>query len=118
MALETLKGVREIGGFKVEPHEGEEGINWVTEDSPIYIDHEQNTITFKIQDGPIKENGVNGCQVDTIIKTAWLIIKGLDDKFPCDENKIVMTDLDHALCVLKVRKMDREKRGVEGESKA
>ena len=35
---------------------------------------------IKIQNGPIKENGVNGCQVDTIIEATKAIIEGLNKK--------------------------------------
>ena len=78
MALETLKGVEKIGGFEVA-HDpiGSTG-NY---DPHIGIFHEANAIVFKIQDGPIKEHGVNGCQVDTLIHAAKKILEGLNEKF-------------------------------------
>lgn len=96
MALETLKQ-QEYG-----PH--------------ITIDHDNNTITFEIQNGPIKEMGENGCQVDALIWVARDIIHGLNQKFPCRENSIVITKLEEALLWLGKRKVDREKRGVEGKN--
>lgn len=110
MALETLKGVKEIGGLKVAESPSEEGF--------IGIFHDENTIAFKIQNGPIKEDGVNGCQVDTIIEAAKLILEGLNKQFPCRENSLAITKLDEALHWLNARKKDREKRGVEGKSEA
>ena len=111
MALETLKGVEEIGGFKV-------GRNCdINAGTPIVIS-EPNHIEFQIQDGPIKESGVNGCQVDTLISAAFIMISALDKKFPCGENKGALESLTMALAWLNSRTEDREDRGVEGTSNA
>ena len=118
MALETLKGVKEIGGFEVESMIAEKGA-WEKSFGEKYIyTASDNSIHFKIQDGPIKEHGVNGCQVDTIIEGAKAIVEGLNKKFPCRENAMIITKLDEALMWSNKRKNDREKRGVEGTSKA
>ena len=114
MALETLKDVKEIGGFSVG---GTVGAELREGFDPVLIDHEKNQITFQIQKGPIKENGVNGCQVDTLIKAAWLIIRGLHKQYPCDENVVAMDYLYIAELALKARKGERESRGVEGENR-
>lgn len=127
MALETLAGVKEIGGFKVLCERplvaGSTAIDWKLFDEqrkamPIFVDHDVSMISFRVQNGPVKEVGVNGCQVDTIIEAAKLIVEGLNKKFPCRENSMVITKLDEALQWSLARKMNREKRGVEGESKA
>jgi len=126
MALVTLKGVEEIGGFKVlqeRPLLPSGEVDWdkfdeLRKTSPIYVDHDVNMISFRIQDGPIKEYGVNGCQVDTVIEAAKIIIEGLNNKFPCRENAMVITKLDEALLWSMKRKLDRESRGVEGKSLA
>ncbi|RKX26660.1 MAG: hypothetical protein DRP46_10610 [Candidatus Zixiibacteriota bacterium] len=73
-------------------------------------------MTFQIQRGPIKENGINGCQVDTMIATAKKIIEGFNKKIPCRENSITITKLDEALLWLRNRKAERESRGVEGRN--
>ena len=125
MALKTLKGVKEIGGFKVmresdrEKYKDSDGnIDWGALDKardkyPIHISDNMNAISFRVQNGPIKENGVNGCQVDTIVEAAKKIIEGLNEKFPCRENSMVITKLDEALMWSKKRTEDRTKRGVE-----
>jgi hypothetical protein len=110
MALETLKGVLKIDGFAVN-HSGRK-----KKDKFVTIDHEKNEITFRIQNGPIKENGVNGCQVDTIVETAQAIVTGLNVQFPCKENKKIIHHLASALHWSKKRKADREKRNVEGKN--
>lgn len=107
MALETLKDVTEIDGFKI-------GSDVTDDETPIKINYISNVICFRIQNGPIKENGVNGCQIDTIIQTAAMILQGLDMKFPCEENRHAVTHLMSAIGALHRRKMDRETRGVEG----
>ena len=126
MALETLKDTKEIGGFKVGDLDEltrmtEDDLplaelnEWVF-DHQIMIDHFENEITFRIQNGPIKEAGINGCQVDTIIETAKKILEGLNAKFPSEYNKTAINNLDLAIKALQQRTKDREKRGVEGTS--
>lgn len=114
MALETLKDVEEIGGFAVSH------INFLATGKDfknhIWVNHGTNTIGFKIQKGPIKEEGVNGCQVDTMIEAAKLIIQGLNEKFPCHENEMVLVSLHSALDWLSDRTGNRMGRGVEGTS--
>ena len=84
-----------------------------------YITWDQNTFRLeaKIQCGPIKEKGVNGCQIDDVIVFAREFIENHNHKFPCRENSLVITKLEEAEMWLKRRKEDREKRGVEGYSK-
>jgi hypothetical protein len=73
-----------------------------------------STVKFTVQSGPIKEFGVNGCQIDDVIEWAKQTIEGFNKAFPCRENSLVITKLDEALLWLAKRKMDREKRNVEG----
>lgn len=135
MALETLKGVEEIGGFKVvvmdelrekfpEKFNASGAMDWqwfekdIRPNHFIYVRHDKNSLSFTLQNGPVKENGINGCQVDTLIEAAKVIIEGLNKQFPCRENAMVITKLDEALMWSEKRKKDREKRNVEGTSKA
>ena len=115
MALETLKDVEEIGGFEVR-HLGEGQVMSEDENPFIVVNHETNQLGLKIQSDPISVVGVNGCQVDTLIEAAKLIVEGLNNKFPCRENACAITKLDETLMWLNKRKQDREKRGVEGKS--
>ena len=119
MALETLKGIEEIGGFEI----GRPSMDHDTDKRHevlskfIIINEHSNCINFRIQNGPIKEVGVNGCQVDTLIEAAKLIVEGLNKQFPCRENSSVITKLEEALLWSMKRKLDREKRQVEGLDK-
>lgn len=133
MALETLVGVKEIGGFKVVimddlrkefpekfNESGAMDYKWFEKDirpnNFIYVRQDVNSLAFTIQKGPVKEFGVNGVQIDTIISAAKHILEGLNEQFPCDENAIAIDKLDAALYFLGQRKKNRELRGVEGTS--
>ena len=135
MALETLKDVKKLGQFDVvvmdELREkypekfnesGAMDYKWFEADirphNFVYVRHDVNSISFTIQNGPVKENGVNGCQVDTVVEAAKKIIEGLNAKFPCRENSMAITKLDECLMWLDKRTKDRVARQVEGESKA
>lgn len=127
MAIETLSGVLKINNARVMTNEdrpkNEDGsVKWGAFDEmrkayPICVDHNQNMISFKIQYGPIKENGVNGCQVEDMIATCKHIVEGLNEKFPCMENNRVIAGLEDAVKWSKLRTENRIERGVEGENK-
>lgn len=113
MALETLADLQKIN--RVEVHR----VKWTQPpDHFIEICDEANAITFKLQNGPIKAVGKNGCQVDDIITVARDIIRGLNRNFPCRENAFAALNLEEALLWLEARKYDRENRGVEGTNQA
>lgn len=135
MALETLKGVEKIDGFGVvvmdELREkfpdkfnesGGMDYKWFEKEirpfNFIYVRNDVNSIAFTIQKGPIKEAGVNGCQIDTIISAARRILMGLNAQFPCPENDRAIDMLGGAIQALQDRKKAREDRGVEGLNKA
>lgn len=127
MALETLKDVKFIRGFAVitdndRPKNSMGDTDWgafdkLRESKPICVDHDAHMISFKIQQGPIKEKGVNGCQLDCLIAVALEMITKLNDKFPCIENANAREHLQSALFWLDERKAQRERRGVEGFNK-
>lgn len=86
-----------------------------------YVDFQEGSqgggkVSFKIQDGPIKEVGVNGCQIDDVILWAKNRIEYFNSKFPCRENSLIITKLDEALLWSLKRKLDREARQVEGKN--
>ncbi len=81
------------------------------------IHGEQSSVEFTIQSGPIKEYGTNGCQIDEVIHWAKTKIEGFNEQFPCRENAMMITKLDEALLWSMKRRLDREKRNVEGTNK-
>lgn len=80
--------------------------------------HGPKRVMFTMQDGPIKEVGENGIQIDGVIEWARETIEGFNARFPCRENSLALTKLDEALMWLAARKANREKRGVEGTTVA
>lgn len=111
MALHTMKGVKNINGEEVRSR----GDNVICpEDCNIWID--ENWLGFKIQNGPIKEVGKNGCQVEDVVAVAKHIIEQLNAQFPCRENAMMITKLDEAILWSKKRTADREARNVEGKN--
>lgn len=82
----------------------------------IYIREDKNSLAFTLQKGPIKEVGVNGCQVTEIIAAARDILIAMNAKFPCRENACSITKLDEAIQWQDARTKDRMLRGVEGTS--
>ena len=80
----------------------------------VYVRHGKNSISFTLQDGPIKEVGVNGCQVDTILMAAKAIIEGFNSEYPCKENESAIKNIGQAIDDLSAREKDRVSRGVEG----
>lgn len=133
MALQTLKNIDIINGSKVlvmdnlreerpEMFDQSGSMDYkefekLRADFPIQIRLDKNSISFTIQNGPIKEFGVNGCQVTALIEAALLIIETLNHAFPCRENALTITKLQEALMWQEARTKDREKRKVEGYNK-
>jgi len=87
-------------------------------DNPIpfepYIRVIPEGVVFVGQRGPIKDVGVNGCQIDDVVTFALGTLQTLNKKFPCRENSLAITKLEEALHWLDARKQDREERKVEG----
>jgi hypothetical protein len=80
----------------------------------LQINPKTSTIVFRFQNGPIKEYGINGVQIDNLGKVWLAILKEFNKKFPCRENAITITKIEEALLWQMQRKINREKRGVEG----
>lgn len=133
MALETLKGIKKLGGFPVvvmdelrtlHPEKFNESgamdYKWFeAEIRPhhfIYVRHDVNSISFTLQNGPVKEKGVNGVQVDQLLQAAAVILEGLNKQVPSRETALALTNTQQAIHWLAHRTKDREERGVEGTS--
>ena len=135
MALETLNNVVAIGDFNLiimdelrvkYPEKfnetGAMDYPWFEKEirpkNFVYVRQDVNSLSFTLQKGPVGGHGVNGCQIDTVIEAAKLILEGLNKQFPSRETAMAITKLDESLMWLEKRTKDRQKRGVEGSSKA
>jgi len=75
-------------------------------------------IKIQIQNGPIKENGINGCQVDDVIIWCKEKLHNFNKVIASPYNDEAICHLNKALKALQARTADREDRGVEGTYKA
>lgn len=67
------------------------------------------------QEGPIKENGVNGvANEDLLIMVLTRLESFQNSEFRCKENAMAITKIEEALLWFRKRTMGREQRGVEG----
>lgn len=83
----------------------------------LYNDDNVLIADLKFQDGPVKEFGVNGWQVEDIVDHCCYFIRSLNKgKFYCEYNDDAIFHLEKALHFLNERKMDRESKGIEGTS--
>ncbi len=74
--------------------------------------------TVNFQNGPIKENGVNGCHQEDLIAIVLDRLQSFQDgDYACRENEKAIEKLEEALMWLRKRTQDRIDRGVEGTSK-
>lgn len=87
---------------------------YIDEEGWPQVHGEISRVTFQTQSGPIKEFGENGGQIDDIIEWVKEKLEGFNKVFPCRENAMIITKLDEALLWSVKRKLDREKRNVEG----
>jgi len=81
-----------------------------------YVKVENNKVTFTLQDGPIKEFGVNGCQIDAMLAYARMVLESYNRAIPCRENALAITSIEVAEMWLDRRTRNRMVRGVEGTS--
>lgn len=114
MALKTLKGVESIARISPDEYAAE-----LKKGKFICVNHGVNSISFTVQDGPVKEGGVNGCQVDAILETVGRMVEGLNKPpLNCMENEKVIYHIKEAMRWLDARRRNREKAGTEGTSKS
>ena len=83
-------------------------------ENPVEADRTEFA-TVNFQNGPIKENGVNGCHNEDLILIVLDRLRGAQTSdFSCRENAIAITKLEEALLWLNYRTNARVQRGVEG----
>lgn len=84
----------------------------------IEVNTADHSVKFTIQDGPIKEVGLNGVQAVDMLKYVKELFASLNDAYPCRENALTITKLEEAIHWQDARTKDRESRNVEGKSEA
>ena len=82
-----------------------------------YGDTDNILATVSFQNGPIKENGVNGIQNEDLLKIVQNRLEGFQSgDFACLENQIALDNIKSAISVLEYRTKERKKRNVEGKN--
>jgi hypothetical protein len=81
-----------------------------------FVTLEGSKIDFIIQDGTIKDNGINGVQVTDMLDFTLKVYQSLNSEVPCPENDLTIKYLSDAKDVQDSRTKNRIKRGVEGTS--
>ena len=76
------------------------------------------TVHLEFQMGPVKENGVNGLTNEALLAVLIHRTRALNDRFPCRENSLAITNMQQALMWLEERTKDRIGRQVEGTNVA
>jgi hypothetical protein len=82
-----------------------------------YIKVDNNTISFTIQKGPVKEYNENGCRIDDVLIWVKDTLKHFNMVLPSRETSLCITKIEEALHWLEHRTKDRTNRGVEGYTK-
>lgn len=90
--------------------------SYVKPDDFIKLNYDEHSITFKVQNGTIPENGINGLQVSDLIAYSLELIKALNKSYPCRENSLTITKLEEALHWQQHRTVERIKQGIEGKN--
>lgn len=80
----------------------------------VVLDSNEHSVKFVIQNGPVKENGLSGCQVTNMLQFVKEVYKSLQSAFPCKENASTIQYIELALEYQAKRNRDRAERKVEG----
>lgn len=82
-----------------------------------YVLVDAKSVTFQGQTGPIWQVGVNGCQVDALVRFVRSTLQAFNSKLLCRETALAITKLQEAEFWLEARTRDRKARSVEGTEK-
>ena len=81
------------------------------------IEPVRNFASVSFQNGPIKENGVNGCFQEDLLAIVIDRLRSFQaGEYACRENALALTKLEEAMHWLNHRTAERQARGVEGTS--
>ena len=107
MTLKSLKDTHGIDGFGIKHY------NITDESIPkfVSIDHRENSITFKFQKGTVKENGVNGCAIETLVEVAKELVIKENNEEPSQFNRDAIQGLEAAKFALSDRRTASIKQG-------
>lgn len=74
-------------------------------------------VEIQFQNGPVRENGINGLTNEVLLEGLLLRLRALNQPpFNCRENSLAITHLEEALHWLEHRTKLRQQQGIEGTS--
>lgn len=76
--------------------------------------HRDSFVYLKFQSGPIGSQGVNGTQIEFVLKILIERLRKLNGEVSCRENAVALTHLETALLWLDKRTSERRAQKVEG----
>lgn len=71
-------------------------------------------ISLQFQDGPVRENGVNGCQASDVLDLLATYLQECQQRLPCRETALAITHIETARLWLDERTRRRVAKQVEG----
>lgn len=116
MALEALHDIKHLDGFAVR-HFGTEEAPDGPRNAFISLDRADNSLTFQFQNGPIKEVGINGCQITALLHAFEQILTSLNKLKKCQENDHTLRHIVEAIRTQEQRTARRTIEGTEGTNK-
>ena len=85
---------------------------------PVSLEPSEVITEVHLQEGPIKENGINGCSNEDLILMVLTRLQAFQEgPYACRENALAITKLEESIMWLRKRTTDRELKGIEGTSK-
>ena len=91
-------------------------IDWLGDQT--WKNEQPNSLDIHFQEGPIKENGVNGITQEALLAIVIDRLRGFQaGPFACFDNEFALSHCKEALMHLQRRTVDRIRRGVEGTNK-
>jgi len=111
--LNSIKDLKQLGGHEVR-HLAIGDKMSEDENPMVIVDHEKDTITFKMMTKPASKGG-KGVQHYDLVKVAKLMVQYLDKDYPCGENTDTLLALNKAIASQEKRTADRIRRKVEGK---
>ncbi len=91
---------------------------YVNDKGQIVNAYTKSGYTVSFQNGPIRENGVNGPQVDEVLEACLEFLRSVNvPPYNCRENSLAITKLEECLMWLRERTRKRAEEGTEGTSK-
>lgn len=74
------------------------------------------SVVLQFQNGPIQDNGINGIQNEELLELELQRLRALNERFPCRENALAITNIEQGLMWLNRRTELRQLQGVEGRN--